>query len=60
VGRFEGIWQSQIQEREKWIVRYLRIFEMALFRASTRDRCENSVTSGRGWWQCIPLKCQKK
>jgi len=26
VGRFEGIWQSQIQEREKWIVRYLRIF----------------------------------
>jgi len=60
VGGFEGNWQSQIQEREKWIVRYLRIFEMALFRASTSDRCGNIVTSGGGWWQYIPLKFHKK
>jgi hypothetical protein len=51
VARFEGIWQFLLQEREKWIVRYLRIFEMDLFRASTSDRCENSVTLGGGWWQ---------
>jgi hypothetical protein len=35
----------------KGIVRYLRILEMALFRFSTSDRHENSVTSGGGWWQ---------
>jgi hypothetical protein len=49
VVRFEGIWQSQLKEREKWIGWELTILGMALFGASTSDRCENSVTSGR--WQ---------